>query len=175
MRTSPPTEPVDPDREPAGTTAVSVRRAVPADVPALLELRLTFDAELAGELPAERAADHAAAVRGYLESHLPDGRVLAWVAAAADGSIVAMAAMVLIDRPPHPRSRRPGEGFVYNVYVAPAWRRQGIARRLMEALIDAARDLDLRRVVLRTSAAGQPLYDSLGFVDPGYYRQLDLD
>ncbi|MCU0483057.1 MAG: GNAT family N-acetyltransferase [Chloroflexi bacterium] len=175
MCATPPAEPVDPDRVPGGNPEVGVRRAVPADVPLLLELRLAFDAELAGLPPAERVTGHAAAVRDYLESHLADGRLLAWAAEAADGTLVGMAAMVVIDRPPQPRSRRPGEGFVYNVYVAPGWRRRGIARRLMDAVIDAARELGLRRVVLRTSAAGQPLYDSLGFVDPGYYRQLDLD
>ncbi len=87
----------------------------------------------------------------------------------------AMAGMVIIDRPPHPRSRRPGEGFVFNVYTDPGWRRRGVARGLMEAVIDHARTLRLRRVMLRTSDAGRGVYDSLGFVDPGHYRQLDLD
>ena len=154
---------------------VVIRRATALDVPALLALRLAFDTELAGELPPDGVAAHVAAVREYLESHLPDGRFLAWVAEAPDGTLVGMAGMVVIDRPPHPRSRRPGEGFVYTVYTAPGWRRRGVARRLMEAVIDEARALRLRRVLLRASEDGRALYDALGFVDPGYYRQLDLD
>ena len=168
--------PADPGGEPhADAAAVAVRRASPADVPALLALRLAFDTELAGELPPDRVAAHVASVREYLESHLPDGRFLAWVADTPDGTVVGMAGMVVIDRPPHPRSRRPGEGFVYTVYTAPGWRRRGVARRLMEAVIDHARALRLRRVLLRASEDGRALYDALGFVDPGYYRQLDLD
>lgn len=153
----------------------TIRRATAADLQAVLELKLALDLELAGALPAERVPDHEASVREYLGSHLADGRYLAWVAEAPDGTLVGTVGMVLIDRPPHPRSRRPGEGFVYNVYTVPGWRGRGIARRLMEAVIDAARMLRLRRVLLRTSHDGRELYDSLGFVDPGYYRQLDLD
>jgi GNAT superfamily N-acetyltransferase len=168
--------PRDPrDESLADAPAVIIRRANATDVPAVLELRLAFDAELAGQLPPERARAHVASAREYLETHLADGRFLAWVAEVPDGTLVAMAGMVVIDRPPHPRSRRPGEGVVYNVYTAPAWRGRGIARHLMEAVIESARTLRLRRVLLRTSDAGRPLYDSLGFVDPGNYLQLDLD
>ena len=163
------------DEPRADPADVAIRRATAADVPAVLELRLAFDRELAGELPPDRAPAHVASVREYLESHLPDGRFLAWMAEAPDATLVGLAGMVVIDRPPHPRSRRPGEGFVYNVYTVPAWRRRGVARRLMEAVLDEARALRLRRVLLRTSDDGRALYDELGFVDPGYYRQLDLD
>lgn len=163
------------DEPPGGHGDVTIRRATVADLASLVELRLAFDRELAGELGADRVVAHEEAVRAYLESHLPDGRFLAWVAETAGGILVGMAGMVVIDRPPHPRSRRPGEGFVYNVYAVPGWRRRGVARRLMEAVIDHARALRLRRVLLRTSDAGRGIYDALGFVDPGYYRQLDLD
>jgi GNAT superfamily N-acetyltransferase len=163
------------DDPPADPGYVTIRRATAADLASLVPLRLAFDHELAGELPADRAVAHEEAVRAYLESHLPDGRFLAWVAETPSGALVGMVGMVVIDRPPHPRSRRPGEGFVFNVYTVPDWRRRGVARRLMQALIDHARALRLRRLLLRTSDAGRGVYDALGFADPGYYRQLDLD
>jgi len=66
--------------EPATFT---VRRATPADIPALVDLRIAFDRELAGPLPAERADEHRAAIETYLRLHVPDGRYRMWVADAA--------------------------------------------------------------------------------------------
>ena len=154
--------------------AFTVRRATPADIPALVELRIAFDHELAGPLPAERADEHRASIESYLRSHVPDGRYRMWVADAA-GEVVGMAGLVLIDRPPHPRSRRAPEAMVFNVMTAPAWRRRGVGRAVMEALIADGRALGCRRLVLRTSDDGSHLYAALGFRDPGNWRQLDLD
>jgi ribosomal-protein-alanine N-acetyltransferase len=64
---------------------------------------------------------------------------------------------------------------VFNVMTAPAWRRRGVGRAVMEALIAEGRALGCRRLVLRASDDGSHLYSSLGFRDPGNWRQLDLD
>jgi GNAT superfamily N-acetyltransferase len=64
---------------------------------------------------------------------------------------------------------------VTGVYTIPAWRRRGVARRLVAACLDEARAWRVRRVWLRTSAAGRPVYEGMGFTDPGNYLQLDLD
>ena len=155
--------------------APSIRRATAVDIPVLVELRLAFDRELAGELSPDRREEHRRGIEEYLVSHLPDGRFAVWVAETARGELVAMAGLVTVGRPPHPRSRRHGEGFVYNVYTVPAWRHRGLATALMSALTAYAREIRLRRLVLRTSDDGRELYDRLGFIDPGNYRQLDLD
>ena len=157
--------------EPATFT---VRRATPADIPALVDLRIAFDRELAGPLPAERADEHRAAIETYPRSHVPDGRYRMWVADAA-GEVVGMAGLVVIDRPPHPRSRRAPEAMVFNVMTLPAWRRRGVGRAVMEAVIADGRALGCRRLVLRASDDGSHLYAALGFTDPGSWRQLDLD
>src|SRR5512140_865387 len=152
----------------------TVRRATADDIPALVELRIAFDDELAGPLPADRAGEHRTSIDAYLRTHLPDGRYRIWVADAA-GEIVGMAGLVMIDRPPHPRSRRAPEAMVFNVMTAPAWRRRGVGRAVMEAVIAEGRALGCRRLVLRASDDGSHLYAALGFRDPGNWRQLDLD
>ncbi len=152
----------------------TVRRGTAADIPALVDLRIAFDIELAGPLPADRVDEHRASIDAYLRSHLPDGRYRMWVAEAA-GVVVGMAGMVVIDRPPHPRSRRSPEAMVFNVMTTSAWRRRGVGRAVMEAVIADGRALGCRRLVLRASDDGSHLYAALGFADPGTWRQLDLD
>jgi GNAT superfamily N-acetyltransferase len=56
------------------------------------------------------------------------------------------------------------EGLVLNVYVDDAHRRQGVARRLMETLIDWAPGAGIVRLVLHASPDGRRLYESLGFL-----------
>jgi len=55
------------------------------------------------------------------------------------------------------------EGLILNVYVTPPHRRQGVARRLMQALIAWAPGAGIVRLVLHASAEGRGLYQSLGF------------
>jgi GNAT superfamily N-acetyltransferase len=152
-----------------------VRRAVRADLPVILDLRLAFDRELlGGDLPPDRVGPHRSQVADYLATHIDGDTFRLWVA-EDDGRIVAMGGLVVVDRPPHPRSRRTGEGFIVNVYTLPRWRGGGVGRAVMDALVADARTLRLRRVYLRTSDAGRPLYEGMGFRDPGNYLSLDLD
>jgi GNAT superfamily N-acetyltransferase len=152
----------------------TVRRATAGDIPDLVRLRIAFDDELAGPTPADRADEHRARIETYLRYHVPDGAYRVWVADAG-GRVVGMAGLIVIDRPPHPRSRRRPEAMVFNVMTDAAWRRRGVGRAIMEAVIADGRALGCRRIVLRASDVGSHLYAALGFVDPGNWRQLDLD
>jgi GNAT superfamily N-acetyltransferase len=55
------------------------------------------------------------------------------------------------------------EAIVVNMYVDTDWRRRGVARALMSAILEWARATRVQRLVLHASAAGRPLYESLGF------------
>ena len=56
------------------------------------------------------------------------------------------------------------EGLILNIYVEPAWRRRGLARRLMTTILEWAPSAGVVRLVLHASSDGRPLYESLGFV-----------
>ncbi len=154
---------------------LTVRPARRDDLPVIVELRLAFDRELlGGDLPPDRVGPHRSQVADYLAGHIDSEVYRLWVAEDA-GHIVGMGGLVVVDRPPHPRSRRSGEGFIVNVYTLPRWRGRGIGRAIMDALVAEGRRLRLRRVYLRTSEEGRSLYESMGFRDPGNYLSLDLD
>ena len=50
-----------------------------------------------------------------------------------------------------------------NVYTAPAFRRQGLARQLVTALMDEAKERGVTEISLDATEAGKPLYEALGF------------
>ena len=64
------------------------------------------------------------------------------------------------DRPTTPPGAR---ALVLNVYTEPEFRRQGIARRMMETVIAWCREQGLRSVSLHASDFGRALYEDLGF------------
>ena len=66
---------------------------------------------------------------------------------------------------------RPEIGRVRHVYVLPAYRRSGVGRQLMQALITHARQF-YEVLTLRTlTAHGDAFYKSLGFSDTPRYEQ----
>ena len=62
-----------------------------------------------------------------------------------------------------PKAPKGRLGHIINVLTWQEYRRQGLAREIMQALIQKARELDLAYLDLDASPEGQPLYESLGF------------
>lgn len=52
-----------------------------------------------------------------------------------------------------------------NVYTCKEYRRQGIARNLMETLLSYSREQKLDFIELKATEDGYPLYKNLGFAD----------
>ena len=60
----------------------------------------------------------------------------------------------------HPTGRR---AHLMNVYTAPDYRRQGLARQMVTALMDEAKARGVTEISLDATQAGRPLYEALGF------------
>lgn len=133
---------------------MTIRPATKADLEALIALRIQL---LEAEEPGFEAT-----LSAWFRSHLADGSFLAWVADDA-GRVVAASGLTVIDRPPYPGNHRGLDGLVTNMYTLPAYRRRGLARQLLEALIAHARQVGIQRLFLEASREGQPLYEEFGF------------
>jgi GNAT superfamily N-acetyltransferase len=57
------------------------------------------------------------------------------------------------------------DGYIWGVYVEPAYRGQGIATRLTQEVIEHLRSIGCTRAVLNASPSGRPVYSRLGFVE----------
>lgn len=85
------------------------------------------------------------------------------IAAELDGEIVGYAGVFIIC----------GEAEVTNVAVAPEKRRHGIARRMMEKMIETAVSMDCELMMLEVREGNVPaktLYENLGFTAVGKRR-----
>ena len=55
------------------------------------------------------------------------------------------------------------EGYIVSVYVAPAWRRRGLASALTDTAIAYAREVGMARVRLHATPVGREVYERAGF------------
>ena len=60
-----------------------------------------------------------------------------------------------------------------NVYVENEHRRQGLARKMMEALLEEAKSRGATSVTLDATESGKPLYKALGFSGSDEYMELN--
>jgi ribosomal protein S18 acetylase RimI-like enzyme len=137
------------------------RRATSVDIPALTALRWDMCYEQGVAKAADRPA-YESALTTFLAEHLDHDECQIWVVEAADG-IIANAMMWLYPMLPRPGVPHDWHGYVTNVYTRPAYRRRGLARRLMEALADAARQHGATQLSLETTPEAQHLYFRLGY------------
>ncbi|MGM9541779.1 MAG: ribosomal protein S18-alanine N-acetyltransferase [Candidatus Limivicinus sp.] len=95
-----------------------------------------------------------------LRSQLSDDRHVFLAAVAENGAVVGYVGMMFVL----------DEGYISNVAVAPAYRRQGVADALTSALVMRAEELGLAFVTLEVRAGNEPakaLYAKHGFVPVG--------
>lgn len=152
---------------------ITIRQAVEPDIEELVRLRVEFLAEVNRNRDVALLAELYAGNRTYLREKLPAGEFLGWVA-EVDGQIVGTSGLVLFRRPPSVNSLTGWEGLIINMYTLPDWRGRGIARRLLETLMEYARTTPMQRLWLHATESGRPLYAKLGFQPSGDSMELDL-
>jgi GNAT superfamily N-acetyltransferase len=140
----------------------TIRRATPDDVGIIAEHRARMFQDT-GRLDGERAAAMIEQLTPMMRPMLARGEYNGWLVVAEDGAIVGGAGVQIRTLLPRPETDVAREALVVNVYVEPDYRRQGLARRLMEAILAWSREQGIERVSLHASIMGQPLYEALGF------------
>jgi GNAT superfamily N-acetyltransferase len=139
-----------------------IRRATAADAEAIGQMRLNMfiDADVPFEVPRDiMTANFVEWVRPKLE----DGTYIGWLV-KEEGIPIAGAGLWVMDWPPHFLHTEPERAYLLNFYVAPAMRRQGLARRLLQLSIDEAKERGIKVITLHASKFGRPLYLQTGFV-----------
>ncbi len=139
----------------------TLRRAVPADAPALVRLRARMHEDMGTD--ASDPAYLAAAGQAFAERLSSDDGFAAFVVEEA-GQVVACGVAHVEVHLPSPHQLDGRRGHVSSMSTDPAARRRGHARRVLEALMGwLTQEQGLSRVDLRATPDGRPLYEALGF------------
>lgn len=143
-------------------TKVTIRTAMLHDIPEILRQRRAMYEDM-DYTDAEKLTAMQSITSGYLKTALADGSFRAWLA-SSENQVVAGGAIVISPWPAHPYDLECRRVTILNVYTNPQYRRQGIARRIMQTMIDWCKHEGFANVTLHASKDGRHLYESLGFV-----------
>jgi len=101
--------------------------------------------------------------RPFFAQALAEGWYRGWLAQNAGGGVVAGGGILILPWPSNPRDSQTRRPMIVNVYTEAAYRRRGLARRLMIAMLYWLRQEGYGTVSLHASDYGRPLYEALGF------------
>ena len=101
--------------------------------------------------------------REYFSRALNGGNYMAWLAEGSDGGIVGGGGIVIADWPGYPGESLAKRAWILNMYTEPPARGRGIAKQLLNVILDWCRANGFRTVSLHASPAGRALYESAGF------------
>jgi GNAT superfamily N-acetyltransferase len=149
--------------------AITIRSATREDVPQLVRLRrMMFEAMGCDDTVALDRAD--VEVEPFLAAAIEGGTFHGWLATTSTGEAVGSGGVIFDQHPPSPGNLSGRIGYILNVVTVARYRRQGIARRMMETMLDWLAGQGIEVVALHASEVGRPLYRELGFVDSNEMR-----
>lgn len=140
---------------------VSIRPIGPADAVTVTRHRHRMFVD-AGKPDDAKLYAMSEAFQAWLLPRIESGNYFGWFAEEG-GQVVAGLGMMTLDWPPHPLHLEPLRGYILNVYTEPQWRGRGLAKRLTQLAMDAARERGLNLTILHATEMGKPLYAKLGF------------
>ena len=143
------------------STAITLRRATMDDVATIIHQRCAMFTEMQVGTAAS-VARMATKYPAWLEPRLAKGEYQGWF--AVQGEIICAGAGVwFMEWQPHVRDENERFAYLLNVYTELDYRRQGLARRLVEHILEDGQTQGITRFKLHASPAGEALYQSLGF------------
>ncbi|MFQ5977749.1 MAG: GNAT family N-acetyltransferase [Candidatus Heimdallarchaeota archaeon] len=148
---------------------IVIRQATIADLSDLVRLRRMMFEAMGFDDPAQlHAADLAAA--DYFAEAIPDGKFFGWLAIMSNGEAAASGGVTIDHHPPGPTNLSGQIGYIMNLVTIPQYRRQGIARRIMQTMLRWLADRGVTTLALHATEVGRPMYEELGFVDSNEMR-----
>lgn len=109
----------------------------------------------------------------YYHRHLSDGTFMSYLALDG-GRIVGTSGISIVEKPAWFGCPTGRIGLISSMYTDKAYRRMGIARRLLALVTEAAREQGCGAVWITASDMGVPFYESCGFVHNGNFMQCKL-
>ena len=141
---------------------IVLKRAGTGDAELLAEMRLEMRREretAVCHIPDEELYRHNLE---FFRTHLADGSFISYIAWEGDRA-AACSGLSLQVHPPTYENPTGKHGYITNMYTRPTWRRQGIARMLVDKLVEAAARSGCAQLFLNASPMGRPLYIRYGF------------
>ena len=148
---------------------IAYRKLTEKDLDSFILLRI---AQLREEGATEEL-DLTPALLDYYLRHLADGTFVSWLALDGDRSI-GTSGMSFVEKQPYFSCPTGRIGLLSSMYTDPDYRRRGIAKELLNRVVEEARSYGCGAVQITASDMGVLLYTDFGFVKNGNFMQYKL-
>lgn len=149
--------------------SIIFRKLEKADIPTVIDLRL----EHLHEEGAKPTFDLAPSLYVFYEKHIDDGTFISWL--ALDGEkLAATSGMSFVEKPPYYTNPSGKIGLLSSMYTIKPYRRRGIAKQLLDKVVNEARQYGCGAVHITASDMGVLLYTDYGFKKNGNFMQYVL-
>ena len=117
--------------------------------------------------------DLESALKDFYHRHMADGTFVSWL--ALDGEkIIGTSGMSFVEKPPYFTCPTEKLGLLSSMYTDPDYRRMGIAKELLNRVVEEARAYGCGAVHITASNMGVKLYTAYGFVHNRNFMQYSL-
>ena len=112
-------------------------------------------------------------LRDYYDRHMSDGTFVSWLALDKD-RIIGTSGMSFVEKPPYFGCPSGRIGLLSSMFTDPGYRRMGIAKELLNRVVEEARAYGCGAVQITASDMGVKLYTAYGFVHNNNFMQYKL-
>ncbi|MBO7341016.1 MAG: GNAT family N-acetyltransferase [Lachnospiraceae bacterium] len=154
---------------------IKYQRLTEAELDAFINTRITQLTEeytSEGKNPPE-GVDLKPALEDYYHRHLADGTFVSWLAMDGD-KIIGTSGMSFVEKPPYFSCPTGRLGLLSSMFTNPDYRRMGIAKYLLNKVVEEARAYGCGSVWITASHMGVKLYTAYGFIHNGNFMQYKL-
>jgi GNAT superfamily N-acetyltransferase len=154
---------------------LKIRRIEIDDIPALVEYRIKYLAELQGEGSEKDNSGLKTQLENYFEKTLAENRFIGFLA-QNEKEYLSFGAIIIREIPGDFKNPAYLEGDILNMYTVPHARKQGISSAILEKLVNEAKKRGISKVALHASKDGENMYRKFGFSEPQYpYFEMILN
>ena len=150
-----------------------IRQATPDDVETLTAMRLEMRRERETALLTVPEAEFERITREYFRETLASGELISFIAFAGQEP-AACSGMSIHFHAPSYGNLSGKTGYIFNMYTRQAFRRRGLAVKLLDSLREYAREQGCSKLGLNASPAGRSVYLKYGFSETGGEMEMDL-
>jgi GNAT superfamily N-acetyltransferase len=140
----------------------TVREARAKDLEIILHHRRSMFRDM-GEGTVEELDRMLEVARPWVARALADGSYRHWLAIDPAGRVAGGGGVLLSPWPANPKDPCTERAVILNVYTELEFRRRGVARQVMQAILQWIKARGLRAANLHASDEGRRLYEALGF------------
>ena len=151
---------------------IEVRRGMLKDVPDIADLRMLL---LEGIAKKTLADSFKVGIQNYLARNIDDDSLVCYVAFDSEcDKVVATAIMCVYNVIPKLNNPSGKTGYVFSVYTRSEYRKMGIATKLLQKIIESAKEIGVEQIYLNAEENAVNLYKKQFFKDVPREMMLNL-